>query len=208
MRLAAVLAAVALFGLAYAGSDLATRFQFVIMALLVAALASFFIGAYAAWDPELLRANLASDPDPTAPSFWLLFAIFFPAVTGFTQGVSMSGDLKDASRSLPMGTFLAVGLSTIVYGAAIVMFAAASPLADLAADYEGMGRVASVPWLIDAGVLSATLSSALASFLGAPRILQALASDRLFKGLGVFATVDAESGNPRRAVVLTGVMLS
>ena len=206
MRLAAVLAAVALFGLAYAGSDLATRFQFVIMALLVAALASFFIGAYAAWDPELLRANLASEPDPTAPSFWILFAIFFPAVTGFTQGVSMSGDLKDASRSLPMGTFLAVGLSTIVYGVAIVMFAAASPLADLAADYEGMGRVASVPWLIDAGVLSATLSSALASFLGAPRILQALASDRLFKGLGVFATVDAESGNPRRAVVLTGAI--
>ena len=75
------------------------------MALLVAALASFFIGAYAAWDPELLRANLTSDPDPTAPSFWLLFAIFFPAVTGFTQGVSMSGDLKDPVRSLPLGTF-------------------------------------------------------------------------------------------------------
>jgi hypothetical protein len=69
-----------------------------------------------------------------------------------------------------------------------------------------MARVASVPWLIDAGVLSATLSSALASFLGAPRILQALAADRLFKGLGPFATVDAATGNPRRAVVLTGII--
>ena len=207
VRVAAALAAVALFGLAYAGSDLATRFQFVIMALLVAALASFFIGAYAAWDPQLLRASLERVPDPAAPSsFWILFAIFFPAVTGFTQGVSMSGDLKDASRSLPTGTFLAVGLSTVVYGAAIVMFAGAAPLAELAADYEGMGRVASVPWLIDAGVLSATLSSALASFLGAPRILQALAADRLFKGLGPFATVDAATGNPRRAVVLTGII--
>ena len=207
VRVAAALAAVALFGLAYAGSDLATRFQFVIMALLVAALASFFIGAYAAWDPQLLRASLERVPDPAAPSsFWILFAIFFPAVTGFTQGVSMSGDLKDASRSLPTGTFLAVGLSTVVYGAAIVMFAGAAPLAELAADYEGMARVASVPWLIDAGVLSATLSSALASFLGAPRILQALAADRLFKGLGPFATVDAATGNPRRAVVLTGII--
>jgi len=207
VRGAAALAAVTLFGLAYAGSDLATRFQFVIMALLVAALASFFIGAYAAWDPQLLRASLERVPDPVAASsFWILFAIFFPAVTGFTQGVSMSGDLKDASRSLPIGTFLAVGLSTVVYGAAIVMFAGAAPLAELAADYEGMGRVASVPWLIDAGVLSATLSSALASFLGAPRILQALAADRLFKGLGPFATVDAATGNPRRAVVLTGII--
>ncbi|MBM40909.1 MAG: amino acid permease, partial [Acidobacteria bacterium] len=63
-----------------------------------------------------------------------------------------------------------------------------------------------VGWLIGAGVLSATLSSALASFLGAPRILQALAADRLFKGLGTFAAVDAATGNPRRAVVLTGII--
>jgi amino acid transporter len=206
VRGAAVVAAVALFALAYAGSDLATRFQYVIMALLVAALTSFFVGAYAAFDPALLRASLTPDPDVVDVGFWPLFAIFFPAVTGFTQGVSMSGDLKDASRSLPTGTFLAVGISTVVYAAAIVLFAGARPLSDLAGDYESMGRVASVPWLIVAGVLSATLSSALASFLGAPRILQALASDQLFKGLGVFAVVDARTGNPRRAVVLTGLI--
>ena len=199
-------AAVGLFGLAYAGVDLATRFQYIIMAILAAALASFFVGAYAAWDPGLLRASLTPGPAAAEISFWPLFAIFFPAVTGFTQGVSMSGDLKDASRSLPRGTFLAVGLSTVVYGTAIVMFAAARPLDDLGVDYEAMGRVASVGWLIGAGVLSATLSSALASFLGAPRILQALASDRLFKGLGPFAAVDPGTGNPRRAVVLTGLI--
>ena len=206
VKITAIVAAVGLFGLAYAGADLATRFQYVVMAILVAALASFFVGAYAAWDPALLRASLFPDPDVTDISFWPLFAIFFPAVTGFTQGVSMSGDLKDASRSLPRGTFLAVGLSTVVYAAAIVMFAASRPLTDLAAGYEAMGEVASVPWLIGAGVLSATLSSALASFLGAPRILQALAADQLFKGLGSFAAVDPGTGNPRRAVVLTGLI--
>ena len=206
VRLVAVAAAVGLFGLAYAGADLATRFQYVIMAILAAAIASFFAGAYAAWDPALLRASLSPDPAAAPLSFWPLFAIFFPAVTGFTQGVSMSGDLKDASRSLPQGTFLAVGLSTVVYGAAIVMFAAARPLDNLAVDYEAMGRVASVGWFIDVGVLAATLSSALAAFLGAPRILQALASDRLFKGLGPFAAVDAGTGNPRRGVVLTGLI--
>ena len=206
VRVAAVAAAVGLFGLAYAGADLATRFQYGIMTILAAALVSFFVGAYGAWDPALLRASLTPDPDVADLSFWPLFAIFFPAVTGFTQGVSMSGDLEDASRSLPRGTFLAVGLSTIVYAAAVVMFAAARPLADLAVDYESMGRVASVPWLIVAGLLSATLSSALASFLGAPRILRALASDRLFTGLGPFAVVDPGTGNPRRAVVATGVI--
>ena len=206
VRVVAVGAAVVLFALAYAGADLATRFQYVIMAILAAALVSFFMGAYAAWDPVLLRAALHPDPAVAPVPFWALFAIFFPAVTGFTQGVSMSGDLKDASRSLPLGTFAAVCLSTVIYGAAIVMFAAARPLDSLAVDYEAMGRVASVGWVIDAGVLAATLSSALASFLGAPRILQALASDRLFKGLGAFAVVDAGTGNPRRAVVLTGLI--
>jgi len=59
--------------------------------------------------------------------FWIIFAIFFPAVTGFTQGVSMSGDLKDAGKSLPLGTFLAVGLSILIYFGAAIFFAAAQP---------------------------------------------------------------------------------
>ena len=206
VRVTAAVAAVGLFTLAYAGADLATRFQYIIMAILVAALGSFFVGAYAAFDPAQLAANLWPDPEATEVPFWILFAIFFPAVTGFTQGVSMSGDLEDASRSLPTGTFLAVIVSTIVYAAAIVLFAGARPLSELAVDYEAMSGVARVGWLIAAGVLAATLSSALASFLGAPRILQALAADRLFKGLGPFAVVDGATGNPRRAVVLTALI--
>ena len=54
------------------------------------------------------------------------------------------------------------------------------------------------------GLLSATLSSALASLLGAPRILQALARDRLFKPLTFFAAGSDTTDNPRRGVVLTG----
>ena len=69
-----------------------------------------------------------------------------------------------------------------------------------------MRRIAAAPRLIDAGVLSAALSSALASFLGAPRILQALASDRLFDRLTFFATGHGPTGNPRRGVVLTAII--
>ena len=205
VRLVAGGAVLGLCGLAYNGSDVATRFRYVVMTVLVGALISFFVGAHDAWNPQLLRGNLMPAPSSDM-SFWGLFAILFPAVMGFTQGVSMSGYLQDTSRSLPRGIFLAVGLSIVVYAVAIVMFAASRPLGELAGDYEAMGRVASVPWLIVAGVLLATLSSALASFLGAPRILQALANDRLFKGLGPFAVVDARTGIPRRAVVFTALI--
>ena len=67
----------------------------------------------AKWDNALLVRNWAA-PE-TGLGFWVIFAIFFPAVTGFTQGVSMSGDLKDAGKSLPLGTFIAVGVSIVVY---------------------------------------------------------------------------------------------
>ena len=82
-------AVVVLFALAYTGADLATRFQFVIMAILGAALVSFFAGAGASWDRGLLEQSWTATGG--GPSFWVIFAIFFPAVTGFTQGVSMSG---------------------------------------------------------------------------------------------------------------------
>ena len=64
---------------------------------------------------------------PQALGFWAVFAIFFPAVTGFTQGVSMSGDLKDPAKSLPAGTFAAVGLSTVVYVTVAIILAASVP---------------------------------------------------------------------------------
>ena len=101
-----------LFIFAWLGADWATRFQYVVMAILGAALATFFVGGIGRWDGTLLAANWSAPTN--GPGFWVIFAIFFPAVTGFTQGVSMSGDLKDPGRSLPLGTFAAVGLSIVV----------------------------------------------------------------------------------------------
>ena len=204
VQLAAALAAFVLFGLAYAGADLATRFQFGIMVILIAALTSFFLGAETHVDRAILDRAWSVTDTPTG--FWMVFAIFFPAVTGFTQGVSMSGDLEDPAQSLPRGTFLAVGVATVVYVVAIVALAASLPLSTLRDDYDALKRVAVVPGLIDAGVLAATLSSALASFLGAPRILQALASDQLFRWLTPFAVGSGPRANPRRGVVLTGAI--
>ncbi len=196
----AVLAVSFLFIFAWLGADWATRFQYVVMALLAAALLSFFIGGLNNWDAAILARNWAS---PSGGSgFWILFAIFFPAVTGFTQGVSMSGDLKDPGKSLPMGTFLAVGLSILIYFGVAIVFAGVMPNDLLMQDYGAMKRVASINFLIVAGVIGATLSSAMASFLGAPRILQSMASDRIFPSLLPFAQGIGPTNNPRRGVLL------
>ncbi len=203
-RLAATLAVTALLVLAWLGADWATRFQYVVMGLLVAALASFYAGALETWRPARIVLDWQS-PGGSLP-FWAVFAIFFPAVTGFTQGVSMSGDLRDPGRSIPLGTFLAVGLSILVYFSVAVLFAGVLPEAVLRSDYGAMKRVARMGALVDAGVIAATLSSAMASFLGGPRILQSLAGDRIFAFLSPFAQGAGAANNPRRAVLLSAAI--
>ena len=184
------------------GTDWATRFQYVVMTVIAAALISFFIGGLTNWDSGTITQNWKSPEGGSG--FWFVFAIFFPAVTGFTQGVSMSGDLEDAGKSLPLGTFLAVGVSIIIYFGAAIVFAATLPAETLASDYTSMQRVAALGFLIPVGAVAATLSSAMASFMGAPRILQSMAGDRIFPFLLSFGKGYGPTGNPRRGVLLSG----
>ena len=115
----------------------------------------------------------------------------------------MSGDLKNAGKSLPLGTFLAVGISIAVYFAAAVVLAAVLPGPSLQNNLNAMSRVAAGSHFVTAGVIAATLSSAMASFLGAPRILQSLSSDRIFPFLLPFAKGFGPNANPRRGVLLS-----
>lgn len=200
-RLIAGGAVLALFGLAWMGADIAARFQVVVMVVLFLALVSFYLGAIPGFEASQAGDNLSS-PAGTL-GFWAVFAIFFPAVTGFTQGVSLSGDLKDPGKSLPLGTFAAVGVSTVVYVTIAILFAGNVPARTLIDDSAAMGSVAAFGPLIAAGVIAATLSSAMASFLGAPRILQSLASDRVFPQLVYFAKGHGPTSNPRRGVLLS-----
>ncbi len=203
-QLVAVASVLVLFAFAWLGADWATRFQYVVMAILGAALVSFFVGGLLNWNTELLLKNWSA-PEKHPP-FWVIFAIFFPAATGFTQGSSMSGDLKDPGKSLPLGTLLAVGISIVVYFGAAVLLAGSLPNTVLTSDYTAMKRVSLVGFLIDAGVIAATLSSAMASFLGAPRILHSLAVDRIFPFLIPFSKGAGPTHNPRRAVLLSLVI--
>lgn len=201
-QIIAAIAICALFVFAWAGADVATKLQFVIMAVLVAALLSFFLGAVPAFDSDTLSRSWSAAAGSIG--FWAAFAIFFPAVTGFTQGVSMSGDLKDPGKSLPTGTFAAVGVSTVVYIGVAILLAGGVPQIVLRGDSgDAMRGLAWIAALVGLGVIAATLSSAMASFLGAPRILQSMASDHVFPLIDRFAHGHGESANPRRAVLLS-----
>jgi hypothetical protein len=135
-----------------------------------------------------------------------MFALFFPAATGIMAGANMSGDLRDPAKSLPLGTFAAIGVTALVYLGLIVLLAGGVDRADLIANSLIMNDVAVWPALIIAGVFAATLSSALGSMLGAPRIMQAFARDRVFKSLHFLGRGSGMADEPRRATILTALV--
>lgn len=211
-------AAAVLFAVAYVGASWAIRTQYVIMVVLVAAIVVMLCGLMGEFSLETLKTNWSpgyTALDPAAPnggsySFWVVFAIFFPAVTGILAGVNMSGDLKDPARSIPLGTFLAIGVSAVIYLLVLVLCGAAFPRDELISrPYELLQEHAlggpKFGLVVAAGVFAATLSSALGSYLGAPRILQAVARDRILAPLRFFATGSVKGDEPRRALELTGV---
>jgi hypothetical protein len=123
-------------------------------------------------------------------------------------GANMSGDLRNPSRSIPMGTLWAIVATAIVYAVMAIFLAGCRPAETLIGDYEVVGSIARWPVLITAGVFAATLSSALGSMMGAPRILQALAKDKIFPRLKLFGAGSGDNNEPRRAVILTFLISS
>ncbi len=196
----------ALFFLTFKGADLAMRAQYVVLAVLLLATASYLVGGVLKFDPEILAAN--KRPAFTdGIGFWTAFAIFFPAATGISAGANMSGDLKNPGRSIPWGTILAILFTAAIYAAQLVLTAGSTDRADLKTNaFEALSQMSVFSPLIIVGVFAATLSSALGSFLGAPRILQAMGQDRLMKVMTFFGKGSGETNEPKRATVLTYFM--
>ncbi|MDA1054024.1 MAG: amino acid permease [Planctomycetota bacterium] len=187
------------------GAGWTIKLQYFILAVLAAAIVSFVVGSGQAFDVTTLQANLKPDFSG-GESLFTMFALFFPAVTGIMAGANMSGDLRDPARSLPRGTLAAVFVTAVIYLSMAVLMAGARPSAQLKENSLIAAEIASWPLLITAGVFAATLSSALGSMMGAPRILQAFARDNVFGWLQPFSSGSGKSNEPRRAVCLTFVI--
>ncbi|XP_042365015.1 solute carrier family 12 member 2 [Plectropomus leopardus] len=76
-------------------------------------------------------------------------------------------------------------------------------------DFQVMSLVSGFGPIITAGIFSATLSSALASLVSAPKVFQALCKDNIYPGLGMFAKGYGKNNEPLRGYILTfGIALA
>lgn len=189
----------------YIGAGWTIKVQYLILGVMVMALVSFYTGAISVFDFELLQENMT--PHFLAgQSVFTMGALFFPAVTGIMAGANMSGDLANPSRSIPRGTLWAVLITALVYMSQAVLLGGSRSAADLTGNNLIIKDIATWPIWITAGVFAATLSSALGSMMGAPRILQAFARDEVFGWMKFFGVGSGSSHEPRRATVITFVI--
>ena len=191
----------------YKGAAIGVKILYVVASVLLLSLISFFLGTpVEGFDPDTVSLTAtASNPD----TFFIVFAIVFPAFTGMTAGVGLSGDLRNPRKSIPSGTIWATLTGMVVYGFIVVKLAWSAPAEALASDQLIMRQIARWGFMILIGLGCATLSSAIGSALVAPRTLQALAGDGVFPGAQSNRWLARGVGNandPRNATLVTGAI--
>ncbi|MGA1622590.1 MAG: Na-K-Cl cotransporter [Synechocystis sp.] len=159
--------------LALKSAQIAIRAQYIIMAAIALSLLCLIFG-----HPATAYSGTVT-VQPHSAGFWTVLAVFFPAVTGIMAGVNMSGDLRDPQKSIPWGTLAAIVTGYGIYILIpVILHFRADPIT-LLNDPLVMRRIALWGDSVLLGVWGATLSSAIGSIMGAPRILQALARDNI-----------------------------
>lgn len=158
------------------GANVGMKFLYMVVSLLFIALIMFFMGKGQNPPEKIDLTARIANPD----SFFLVFTIVFPAFTGLAAGLGLSGDLKNPSKSIPRGTFIATIVGFFVYIAVAWKLTISATTADMATDQLVMQRIALWGPIIPIGLAAASLSSALGSVIIAPRTLQAIAADNVF----------------------------
>ncbi|KAL3182116.1 hypothetical protein MRX96_035140 [Rhipicephalus microplus] len=182
---------------------------------------------YYGWSTALALENVGPDFQE-GENFFTVFAVYFPAATGILAGANISGDLADPQTAIPKGTYLAIIVTTISYvffaivaGCVTVREANGLPMENgttfedvrnctltggceygLLNDSQVMELISAFGPLVYAGIFAATLSSALASLVSAPKVFQALCKDRIFPHIEVFGKGYGKSNEPRRGYLL------
>lgn len=184
------------------GASIGVKTLYYVVAILFISLLMFFLGkpfGEAAGGFSLSEAAFRN-----GDQFFVVFAIVFPAFTGMTAGVGLSGDLKNPAKSIPIGTITATVAGMIIYFFIIWKLAGSASPSDLTEHQLIMGKIAlGGAVFIPLGLAASTMSSAIGSILVAPRTLQALASDQTIPSKRINRFLSAGTGEENEPVNAT-----
>jgi len=187
------------------GANFGMGLLYIVVGILALVLILFFMGTsiHAGHVPFKVLSN---------DDFFKVFAIIFPAFTGMTAGVGLSGDLKDHKKSIPLGTIMATVLGMIIY-LFITLKIGNSATPEILMSNENqliMSDIALIGYLmIPIGLAASTISSALGSIMVAPRTLNAIAADKIIPSQRLnrwLAFLKKENNEPTHAAIVTSTI--
>lgn len=185
------------------GANMGVKALYFVAAILALSLILFFSGKTEYSSSGLVSNFVFKNPQ----SFFIVFAIVFPAFTGMTAGVGLSGDLKNPGKSIPLGTLSATVIGMVVYFLVVWKLSISASPDELLNEQLIMSKIALFGGIaIPLGLAASTMSSALGSILVAPRTLQALGGDKSFPSRRLnllFSKGRSETNEPYNATVIT-----
>ncbi|HBE41003.1 MAG TPA: amino acid permease [Bacteroidales bacterium] len=187
------------------GANIGVKMLYFVVGILFLSLLLFFLGKT---EYGVTMGNTLPAGDiRNMKDFFMVFAIAFPAFTGMTAGVGLSGDLKNPGKSIPRGTIFATFTGMLVYIFIIYKLAISASAEDMLTNQLIMSKIAIFGVvIIPLGLAASTLSSAIGSLMVAPRTLQALSMDGSFPSTKVnkWLSFGRKSDNePANATLIT-----
>ncbi|KZL69381.1 amino acid permease (solute carrier family 12 member 3) [Colletotrichum tofieldiae] len=208
-------------GLCLAGSGIFAKASNALLVILTLAIVSIPVSAafkspfhdnelgvrFTGFSVETLVDNFAphtkSESYKGLETFREVFAILFPATSGIFAGASMSGDLHNPSKDIPKGTLWAMMTTFIAYLVVVFSMAATTTHASFLNNTNIISVTSLSMPLILAGECAVTFFSAVMGLVGAAKLMQALARDKLLPGLLPFSRGTKRNDEPVQAILLT-----
>ena len=197
-----------------AGVKWVIKLQFILLLILLLAGVDFMVGSFTHVNIEAgfegwLSGNLWNNTFPdyqNGYSWFTVFGVFFPTVTGVLAGINMSGDLKHPSTDIPNGTLAAVGTGTLLYLCFTMFLAATCTRNTLLTNFMIASTVSAISVLLLAGLYVSSFSSCLGAMYGTPRVLQSIASQNVIPGMSCLQRGKGPNKVPVYAMLVVAVV--
>ncbi|WP_458245163.1 APC family permease [Streptomyces sp. MAI_2237] len=206
----AVAAVVALTAVNYGGIQKSAWLTRVIVAVVLAVLASVVVVCLGSGASEAGRLDIGASEG--AGGALQAAGLLFFAFAGYARIATLGEEVRDPARTIPRAIPLALGIALAVYvcvAVAVLSVLGADGLGSAAAPLADAVRAAGVAWLVPVvrvGAAVAALGSLLALILGVSRTTLAMARDRHLPG--ALSAVHPRFQVPHRAELAVGTVVA
>lgn len=184
------------------GADTSGKLQIVLVFLVILALAVLIGSAV----PELNFSHFNNYLEPGSGAIISTAALVYISYSGITKVTSLSEEVENPERNLPLGIFLALGTAILIYGIGTAVMVGIVPMEKLAGDLSPVATVAETLFgrvgviVISIAALFAFISVANAGTMSASRYPLAMSRDFMMPS---FLQRLGKNGTPLNAIVFT-----